>query len=223
MQFLPSAIDRYSTAFTDKEHPVLYELYRGNPFDADHASNGFGPHARIYTPVICPYGPAQAHFRSRYVYRVFCHCYGVSDARVDGEIHTIEYDDKYKEIIEQYVQKAGVQDKIKPSLFGSGLEVIPQLEGIFDMVFIDADKINYSAYYDLIFDQVPVGGYLIADNVLWSGKVTEDEHQFDKDTRALHAYNEKIARDSKSQAYLTSFARWLNGRSKGCSITLPSS
>jgi predicted O-methyltransferase YrrM len=113
-----------------------------------------------------------------------------------GELHTIEYDDKYKEIIEQYVQKAGVQDRITLH-FGSGLEVIPQLTGAFDMVFIDADKINYSVYYDLIFDQVPVGGYLIADNVLWSGKVTEDAHQFDKDTRALHVYNEKIALDPR--------------------------
>ena len=112
-----------------------------------------------------------------------------------GELHTIEYDDKYKEIIEQYAQKAAVQDKITLH-FGSGLDVLPQLEGTF------ADKINYSAYYDLIFDQVPVGGYLIADNVLWSGKVTEEESQFDKDTRALHAYNKKISLDPRVKQIL---------------------
>ncbi len=195
MQFLPSAIDRYSTAFTDKEHPVLYELYRET-------------HLKQTMPQMVS-GHMQGSILQLFVHMAqpkrilevgtFTGYSAIAMAlamQEGGELHTIEYDDKYKEIIEQYVQKAGVQDKITLH-FGSGLEVIPQLEGVFDMVFIDADKINYSAYYDLIFDQVPVGGYLIADNVLWSGKVTEDEHQFDKDTRALHAYNEKIAVDSR--------------------------
>ena len=195
MQFLPSAIDRYSTVFTDKEHPVLYELYRET-------------HLKQTMPQMVS-GHMQGSILQLFVHMAqpkrilevgtFTGYSAIAMAlamQEGGEIHTIEYDDKYKEIIEQYAQKAGVQDKINLH-FGSGLKVIPHLEGAFDMVFIDADKINYSAYYDLIFDQVPVGGYLIADNVLWSGKVTEDEHQFDKDTRALHAYNEKIARDPR--------------------------
>ena len=195
MQFLPSAIDRYSTAFTDKEHPVLYELYRET-------------HLKQTMPQMVS-GHMQGSILQLFVHMAqpkrilevgtFTGYSAIAMAlamQEGGEIHTIEYDDKYKEIIEQYAQKAGVQDKINLH-FGSGLKVIPHLEGAFDMVFIDADKINYSAYYDLVFDQVPVGGYLIADNVLWSGKVTEDEHQFDKDTRALHAYNEKIARDPR--------------------------
>ena len=195
MQFLPSAIDRYSTAFTDKEHPVLYELYRET-------------HLKQTMPQMVS-GHMQGSILQLFVHMAqpkrilevgtFTGYSAIAMAlamQEGGELHTIEYDDKYKEIIEQYVQKAGVQDRITLH-FGSGLEVIPQLEGAFDMVFIDADKINYSAYYDLIFDQVPVGGYLIADNVLWSGKVTEDESQFDKDTSALHAYNKKIALDSR--------------------------
>lgn len=195
MQFLPNAIDRYSTAFTDKEHPVLYELYRET-------------HLTQTMPQMVS-GHMQGSILQLFVYMTqpkrilevgtFTGYSAIAMAlamQEGGELHTIEYDDKYKEIIEQYVQKAGVQDRVTLH-FGSGLEVIPQLTGAFDMVFIDADKINYSVYYDLIFDQVPVGGYLIADNVLWSGKVTEDAHQFDKDTRALHVYNEKIALDPR--------------------------
>lgn len=195
MQFLPNAIDRYSTAFTDEEHPVLYELYRET-------------HLTQTMPQMVS-GHMQGSILQLFVYMTqpkrilevgtFTGYSAIAMAlamQEGGELHTIEYDDKYKEIIEQYVQKAGVQDRVTLH-FGSGLEVIPQLTGAFDMVFIDADKINYSVYYDLIFDQVPVGGYLIADNVLWSGKVTEDEHQFDKDTRALHVYNEKIALDPR--------------------------
>ena len=195
MQFLPSAIDRYSTAFTDKEHSVLHELYRETHLTQTMpqmvSGHMQGSILQLFIHMAQPKRILEVGTFTGY--SAIAMALAMQEG---GELHTIEYDDKYKEIIEQYVQKAGVQDRITLH-FGSGLEVIPQLEGVFDMVFIDADKINYSAYYDLIFDQVPIGGYLIADNVLWSGKVTEDEHQFDKDTRALHAYNEKISRDSR--------------------------
>ena len=195
MQFLPNSIDRYSADFTSKEHPVLHELYRETHLTQTMPQMVSGHmQGAILQLFVHMTQPARILEIGTFTgYSAIAMALAMQEG---GELHTIEYDDKYKEIIEQYVQKAGVQDKITLH-FGSGLEVIPQLEGAFDMVFIDADKINYSAYYDLIFNQVPVGGYLIADNVLWSGKVTEDERQFDKDTRALHVYNKKIARDPR--------------------------
>ena len=195
MQFLPNSIDRYSTAFTDKEHPVLHELYRETHLTQTMpqmvSGHMQGSILQLFVHMAQPKRILEVGTFTGY--SAIAMALAMQDG---GKLHTIEYDDKYKEIIEQYVQKAGVQDRITLH-FGSGLEVIPQLKGAFDMVFIDADKINYSAYYDLIFDQVPIGGYLIADNVMWSGKVTEDESQFDKDTSALHAYNKKIALDPR--------------------------
>lgn len=79
---------------------------------------------------------------------------------------------------------------------------IPKLKEKFDLVFIDADKKNYQRYYDLVFDKVNRGGYIIADNVLWSGKVVEASLKKDADTLAMHDYNEMIARDKRVEALL---------------------
>jgi predicted O-methyltransferase YrrM len=80
---------------------------------------------------------------------------------------------------------------------GNALDIIPSIDKIFDVVYIDADKENYSKYYDLVIDKVRTGGYIIADNVLWSGKVIEAEESQDEDTQALIAYCEKIQSDSR--------------------------
>jgi predicted O-methyltransferase YrrM len=74
------------------------------------------------------------------------------------------------------------------------------LDESFDLVFIDADKINYSRYYDLVFDKVKFGGYILADNVLWSGKVLAPDP--DKDTRAVMAFNKKVQEDPRVQNVL---------------------
>jgi predicted O-methyltransferase YrrM len=78
------------------------------------------------------------------------------------------------------------------SLLGNALEVIPTLSQTWDLVFIDADKLNYSAYFDMVLPTVRKGGFIIVDNVLWSGKVL-DEKMNDKDTEAIRNFNKKIA------------------------------
>jgi caffeoyl-CoA O-methyltransferase len=76
-------------------------------------------------------------------------------------------------------------------------EIIPLLEGPFDLVFIDADKPNYANCYDLVFPRLRVGGFIIADNVLWSGKVLQPEADQDERTRALHGFNRMVRADSR--------------------------
>lgn len=83
---------------------------------------------------------------------------------------------------------------------GNALEIIPTLNESFDLVFIDADKINYSRYYDLVFDRVRPGGFILADNVLWSGKILAPNP--DKDTRAILEFNKKIAEDARVENVL---------------------
>ena len=79
----------------------------------------------------------------------------------------------------------------------NAVELIPTLNDTFDIVFIDADKMNYGLYYDLVFDKVRSGGVIIADNVLWSGKVVQTEKKIDKDTQALLDFNQKIHTDPR--------------------------
>lgn len=111
-----------------------------------------------------------------------------------GKLHTIDINRELEEITTKYYALAGVEKLVHP-YFGTAAEVIPQIQGNFDLVFIDADKQNYAHYFDLVIDRVPVGGWILADNVLWSGRVAEAKH--DKDTAALHAFNQKVQADPR--------------------------
>ena len=112
----------------------------------------------------------------------------------DGLLHTIEVNPEQEVGIRKHVKEAGMDEKIKLHI-GKAAEIIPTMEEQFDLVFIDADKQNYALYYDLVFDKVRAGGFIIADNVLWSGKVVEDKK--DKDTLAIDAFNKKVNEDTR--------------------------
>jgi predicted O-methyltransferase YrrM len=113
-----------------------------------------------------------------------------------GEIHTIEVDDEREDDIREQFRLSGLEDKIHLYI-GDALTVIPQLDGAFDMVFIDADKRLYCEYYDLVFDKVNEGGIILADNTLWNGKVVEALSSGDKQTVGILNFNKKIKRDTR--------------------------
>ena len=125
----------------------------------------------------------------------------------DGILYTIDINEELQPMVEQYVAKAGLSNKVK-QLIGDARQIIPTLNETFDLVFIDADKINYSTYYDLVFDKVRTGGYIIADNVLWSGKVLNA--QKDKDTTAIDNYNKKVLADTRVENYILPLRDGLN-------------
>jgi len=131
-------------------------------------------------------------------YSAICLSDGLSDG---GLLHTIDINEEYSEIINRYFKEAGVENKIKRYI-GNALDIIPTIKETFDLVFIDADKENYSSYYDLVFDKVPKGGYILADNVLWSGKVLEPPKDMDTDTKAIVAYCDKIQKDERVENVL---------------------
>ena len=118
-----------------------------------------------------------------------------------GLLHTIDINEEYSEIVNRYFKEAGVENKIK-RYTGNAIDIIPAINESFDLVFIDADKENYSNYYDLVFDKVPKGGYILADNVLWSGKVLENKKDMDIDTKAIVAYCDKIQKDERVENVL---------------------
>ena len=125
----------------------------------------------------------------------------------DGVLYTIDVNEELRTMAEKYFAKAGLADKIK-LLTGDARRIIPDLNETFDLVFIDADKLNYGAYYDLVFDKVRPGGYIIADNVLWSGKVVEEKK--DKDTQAIDAYNKKVKEDKRVKSFILPLRDGLN-------------
>lgn len=111
-----------------------------------------------------------------------------------GKLITIEIDDELESIARRYIKKAGLENAIEQHI-GPALDIIPKLSGPFDLVFIDAHKPEYSAYYEAIFEKVNSGGYIIADNTLWSGKVLETPASDDLQTQGILAFNSLIKND----------------------------
>jgi predicted O-methyltransferase YrrM len=119
-------------------------------------------------------------------------------------IHTIELRDEQEEIISKHIEKAQLQEKIKCH-FGDAKNIIPTLNETFDLVFIDADKREYSNYYKLIFDKVKSGGYLIADNILWDGKVVDENDKNDPQTKGILDFNKMVQDDQRVENVIFPF------------------
>jgi predicted O-methyltransferase YrrM len=114
----------------------------------------------------------------------------------NGELITIERDDEITAIAEKYISRSEKADSIK-FLCGDAREIIPTLNDSFDLVFLDAEKDEYLDYYELVFPKVLAGGIILADNVLWGGKVIEEPEDGDHFTGGILAFNEHIRQDKK--------------------------
>ncbi|PXV68053.1 putative O-methyltransferase YrrM [Dysgonomonas alginatilytica] len=126
-------------------------------------------------------------------YATLCLAEGAAD---NAEIHTIEVNDELEDFIMKHLHKSKLKDKIHLHI-GDAIQIIPTIDCIFDLVFIDANKRHYCEYYDLIFDKVRSGGLIIADNTLWDGKVLETPHPTDKQTIGIQAFNDMLEKDNR--------------------------
>ena len=122
----------------------------------------------------------------------------------DASIDTIEIRDELEDIITKYIGKAKLDHIINPH-FGDAKTIIPKLNKTFDLVFIDADKREYCNYYNLIFNYVSPGGYIIADNILWSGKVVEPVEPNDTQTQGILDFNKMIQNDDRVENVIFPF------------------
>ncbi len=122
----------------------------------------------------------------------------------NGKLYTLEFNEEHEIMAKSYFEKAGLTEKIE-FILGDATKIIPTLKNEWDLVFIDADKNNYGLYYDLIIDNVPSGGIIIADNVLWSGKVLMDDSKLDEDTKAIKAFNKKVMDDERVENMILPF------------------
>lgn len=114
----------------------------------------------------------------------------------EAEIHTVEINDEMEDFIRKYLERSPYRDRIRLHI-GDVMEVVPTLGRMFDVVYIDADKRMYSRYYDLVFDYVPRGGIILADNTLWDGKVVADPLPADAQTCGILEFNDKVKADTR--------------------------
>ncbi len=129
-------------------------------------------------------------------YSAICLAEGIKKG---GTLITLDINEELEERVRGYFSEANLNDIIDYRI-GNALDIIPTLSNRFDLIFIDADKINYCNYYDLVIDKMNEGGMILADNVLWSGKVLSA--QPDKDTRAIIEFNRKVTDDSRVENVL---------------------
>jgi caffeoyl-CoA O-methyltransferase len=201
MDFLPEEIDRFVCEHTQPEPELLHRINRETNIKILRPRMLSGHlQGRVLSMFNHMIKPKTILEIGTYTgYSAICMAEGLQPG---GVIHTIDIDEELEDFVRDKIALAGLNETIQFHV-GNALEIIPKLSGNFDLVFIDADKENYLTYFDLIIDRVPSGGYLIADNVLWSGKVVdEQEVQNDPDTKALVEFCDKVHNDSRVQNVL---------------------
>ena len=192
---LPRVIEEYTEQYTSEELPVLAELNRQTNLKRGDAVMISGHIQGAFLQMIAHMvRPKQVLEIGTFTgYSAICLAQGLQDG---GHLHTIEIDEELEDMAAEYITKAGLQDKITQHI-GVAAEVIEKLAGPFDLVFIDADKQNYERYYDLVFDKLSIGGYIVADNVLYDGEVVLPIEQQSKNAQAIQGFNDKVKSDPR--------------------------
>ncbi len=200
MDFLPENVDRFVCENTENEPEILKELNH-ETWEKVLIPRMLSGHlqGRVLSMLSHMIQPKTVLEIGTYTgYSAICMTEGLKSG---GRIHTIDINEELETMVTDYTEKAGLKDIIINHI-GNAIDIIPTLPETFDLVFIDADKTNYSNYFDLVFDKVNTGGYIIADNVLWSGQVADGTKNLDVDTQALIAYSNKIQNDKRVQNVL---------------------
>ncbi|MFA5327364.1 MAG: class I SAM-dependent methyltransferase [Prolixibacteraceae bacterium] len=188
-------IDQYILNHTSPEEDYLYELDRETNLNVLRSRMLSGHlQGQILGMISCMIKPNCILEIGTFTgYSALCLAKGLAEG---GQLHTIEIDDELESISQKYFLKSGMADRIIQHI-GDARKIIPSIKQPFDLVFIDADKTEYSEYYKLIIDRVPVGGFILADNVLWDGKVIDPHAASEEQTRGILEFNELIQNDRR--------------------------
>lgn len=188
-------IEEYIFAHIDEEDPLLKGLWRDANVNllrprmlSGHLQ---GRLLKMFCRMIHPQRVLEIGTYTGYA--TLCMAEGLPNGAM---VHTIEINDEMEDFILKYFSKSPHRGKIVLHI-GDAMRIIPTLDEIFDMVFIDADKRLYTEYYDLVFPMVRPGGLILADNTLWDGKVIEEIHPSDRQSQGILAFNEKIKADDR--------------------------
>jgi caffeoyl-CoA O-methyltransferase len=195
INFIDDNILNYSISKSEKESKLLNDLYRETYLKVLNPRMISGHYqGRILSLISKIISPKKILEIGTYTgYSAICLCEGMDK---DGILHTIDNNKELVEIQNKYFKKANLKDKIVQHS-GDAKNIIPSIDEEFDIVFIDADKESYPEYYDLIINKVRSGGIIIADNILWSGKILEKVEKDDQATKSIIEFNNKIIEDDR--------------------------
>lgn len=195
INFIDNNILNYSISKSEKESKLLNDLYRETYLKVLNPRMISGHYqGRILSFISKIMSPKKILEIGTYTgYSAICLCEGLDK---DGLLHTIDNNKELVEIQNKYFKKANLTNKIVQHS-GDAKNIIPSLYGEFDIVFIDADKESYPEYYNLIINKVRSGGIIIADNILWSGKILEKVEKDDQATKSIIEFNNKIIEDDR--------------------------
>lgn len=200
MDFLPPDLAAYAEAHTSPESELLHQLNRNTRAQVV-APRMLSGHlqGRFLAMIAQMIHPRRILEIGTYTgYSALCLAEGLTD---DGRLITIDHNEELEPFARSYWQQSPLSAKIE-LLTGLAADIIPTLTDTFDLVFIDADKRSNALYYELVFDKLRPGGYMLADNVLWSGKVVEPVRASDQDTPAVLAFNHMVQHDDRVENVL---------------------
>ena len=198
MEFLPEVIEDYSISHTEKEPKLLAELNRetwANVMIPRMLSGHLqGRILSMFSKLVNPENIIEIGTYTGY--SALCLAEGI---KPNGTLHTLDINEECTSVASRYFKESDFNNNIKQHI-GQALDIIPTLACNFQLAFIDADKKNYSNYFDAIIDKMDIGGLIIADNVLWSGKVTKEEKDYE--AVALDEYNKKMINSDRVETIL---------------------
>jgi len=190
----PENIRRYADEHTSDEDQVLKELFRTTHLKTVHpqmiSGKLQGKFLEFITKMIRPGRILEIGTFTGY--SAYCLAKGL---REGGRLTTIEVNEELEDLERDFFKQAGITESIE-LIIGDALDIVPTIAGDFDLIFLDANKEHYPQYYHLCIEKLKIGGYLLADNVLWGGKVAE-AHLNDQSSMKLHEFNELIRLDSR--------------------------
>ena len=193
MDFLPENIQKYISDISQSESPILKELnrYTNSKVILPRMLSGHvqGRFLSMISKLVNPEIIVEVGTYTGYS----CLCLA-EGLKKNGKIITIEKDEEFASIARKFFDRSKYKEKIS-LIIDDATNVIENINEKIDLAFIDADKVNYSKYYDMLFPKLKIGGLIVADNVLWSGKVTEDVS--DNETQSIKNFNTKVKNDER--------------------------
>ncbi|MEP1095175.1 MAG: O-methyltransferase [Cyclobacteriaceae bacterium] len=199
MEFLPEDLQTYVEDHTESESDLLQQINRETHLHVLKPRMLSGHlQGRVLSLISHMIRPKNVLEIGTYTgYAALCLAEGMAE---EGRLITVDNNEELSVRTQAYFSASKYANQIEMQV-GNASDLIPSLDLNWDLVFIDADKENYGHYFDLVIDQTNSGGFIIADNVLWSGKII-DESKSDKDTQALRTFNQKVHTDDRVQNVL---------------------
>ncbi|RKN78400.1 O-methyltransferase [Ulvibacterium marinum] len=200
MHFLSPILEEYIAAHSQEEPEVLQELTRETHLKVVRPRMLTGHfQGRVLSLLSKILGPKNILEIGTYTgYSAICLAEGLSN---QGKLHTIDKNEELYEIQRRYFNKSGFGGQIVQHT-GDALEIIPELDIVFDLVFIDAEKLDYPAYFEAVLKKTQSGSVILSDNVLWSGKVVDPLDPKDKTTKVVLDYNRQLKDDPRVETAL---------------------